>query len=759
MRSALAVTIIVAVFATGCTGLTPQLPASPPVLRLSLPGQSVTASCNGARWPGMASYPENWPPATPSTPLFLEAPGRLSMVLDGTAVAPERVRVEVLPSWRPGEEAGAGSVFSLHSAEITRFSTGTSQVSCEWDVPELPPGTPSEAGRYTLRVTARWAGPAEAVYYVRFQLATQALVSAVKTVPVLFAGAAWAQDQQTLETLLVPGERGRPRVQDSGPLSATLYSSWNVLFWRPHGNDEYRPVSAPQVVVKSVGPAPDGPYAEARLHYQVEASARDGTYTLDVTETYYLERQGEAWLVQHMERSAVPRLRDGEPGWRPQVAVDGQSLKLGPFTGVDLWGGPAWSQDGQKVAFAVDNFGYQELWACGRQGEDLRLMLALPLHDLDLPQPELHLLDWMPDDARVRFLVSGYQVVGPHAGHAGFWFGEVSYPEGEVQDVAFIPASATALLRSLRVTADGTSAVFVSSPDLWRVDLLSGEVFHLAGDLPGWDGLFVLHYSPSGWHGAYASSGSPAALGVYDLRTGKRHEFDLAPGDTAFFAGWTPGGLMAVAIAREVTSYGETSWPAGCTALRFYDTQGGLKREIVPPDHNDRIRHWDWTEDDRILVFTVGPRVPPGGPSLVHGLWLWQEPGKLQPLAVLTGEIDLLTWVDNETAVEVWQRARGELERTGVRISLSGTITRLTQATRQELELGRLGAATFLCYQDGGITRVVARRPGQEDVLIVQGEFAVREAKTGPGTLVFVTHSLPGERLPLAVYLHFVHGE
>ncbi|MEW6243593.1 MAG: hypothetical protein AB1497_04875 [Bacillota bacterium] len=769
---------------------TSQFPDKPPQLSASYGPQHIFVMRAASVWVDAKGetqrVQETLPPADPPNALIVEPGKEITFGIKSLVAEPARATIEVWNYW---------SLFGyaeqqdrpVHSEEISSFLVKDTDLEFRWVVPEVP-SIAGEAAHYGFRIKLEWETPhtAEAVYYGRFQLGSDQVSSSVRDTVMRFFEACWEGNQQAVSTLLTEYVKSRDRTFDpySSPLSVNESSRWDLLLWK---SDEYtyKLASKPKVEVQFIGPQLTGPYAEASISYRVEVTERESkrVYQWDFNESYSLQREGSDWLVHYMHRSGTPWYAAGgtKPGWNIQSTREGSLLKLGPFTSINLWFGCKWSDDNQVFAFTGENFGETGLWAVRRDGSGLRQLISLG-RTLDFgnnQQQYLQILDWAPGKHSIRFMINGYQVFGPHANHTGFWVAEVHYPSGEVTDIAFIPAPRSDYMRDLNVTKDRTNVIFRRSPDLWRVNLTTGAVTHIHDDMPSWDGLFVLHYSPCGWYGAHGDAGLHSAVIVYDLKTGEKREITVPGAESIFFSGWTPDGLIAVSVAYldEIVHGEVSSWPAGASSLRFYDVQGNLKMEVIPPssDPTFRIGPWAWTDDGTALAFTVGPLVETGrdvtGIDMLgqdsKELWLWRGPGtEPRKLSSLSGIAQRIDWVEDNSAVEVWYRVADDFsgppekwylatEQTGVKVGLDGTTTDLVEPLGTR-EMGETKERSFLARTESGVTKVVARDAhGREEVLI-EGRFGVYQSLFEAAALAFVADPANYEPYPSKVYLYLL---
>lgn len=754
-----------------------------PSLVMVIDGDSVPLFCGAYRWPDPGS-PEPrcmagvWPPYTGTSPVAVPLGEEISFRLEGIEAEPSGVVVELweypLPSGEPGEP--------VNSQGIEALIAGASSVSFSWGFPD--PLVPGEVPHYVLHVLAKWYSPepAEVSYYCLIRPADGEALAEVKKTSERFFQACWTGDKDTANSLLAPGERGAQGVHEtySSPLSVRHNSPWDLVLWQSP-DYSYALDGEPRVLVRHLGWGHEGPFAEVEIRFGVNASRLGSGEMMhwDFVERHNLEVCGESWGVFHMHRSGTPLEAFGgtEPGWGVAVTTEGSVMKTGPFTGVNPWFGQGWSDDGEVFGFVAENFGRKEIWAVRRDGSGLRRLLSVDAVWGEGFLRDAYLVDWAKASHRLRFMLNGYHTGRPYPEGTGFWVGEADYDTGKVRDIAFIPAARPELVRGIAVTQDRTNLLLRRTPDLWRVDLESGEVRHLAAGLPSWDGLFTLHYSPSGWYGAYGLD--KRDIVVLDLHDGVEARFEAGESGCALFSGWVPGEMIAVSISNpEEQIQGEDIVrPAGSVALRFYEPGGHLGMEVTPPsmDPADRIGLWAWSQDGEALAFATGPTgieatsMQAGVPiHEARDLWVWRGPGSEPELvASLSGPLDDLAWIDGQT-LAAWYRPsddEGVTQQSGLRVSLDGQTSALRRpipwrAHGTPIDLGTVGNVTYRSVTDDRGTSIVATG-GEQGQVVLQGGFSpgFPSVNGESGVLTLIGDTANWEPYPLKIYLYVIDPE
>lgn len=794
----------------------PVRPGEPPALRVISGEMSVIALRNGFTWPsdsGVRKVQENPFIPFPSDKMLVEPGQEVLFRLEGTTFKPARATLTL--SYHQDFFDPDTPRQLIAAQDITRFSSSQGGFTFKWKLPRtFPAGSPGEleavVPKYELRVKVRWTRPegAEVNYMASLSSPDPDEASAVRSaieVCETFFEAAWSgngdlllsmasaqvlRKREALETSSTPD--GIPGLSPFA-VSLDLGSPWELLLWRSEGYS-FELKSEPTITLRSMDAYKY--FAEAEVSYTVEVTETKTNQksTWDYTEEYLLRRTLETWVVDRMDRTGIPRQLSGgqsgrgEKGWgvrlSREIAGGHTVISWGDFPFINPWKGQAWSDDEKYLTFIAENFGRKEMWVVARDGTELKRLICLePVRSagVRISDQDILILGWVPQQHRVRFLVSGHQVMGPHAEEYGYWVGEVDPESGEIYDLAFITAYSPAPTRpqDVSVTRDRTALMFLHGDDLWRVDFQERETSRVVPNIrPAGRDLFKLNYSPSGWHGAYQDGDRVA---IYDLRTGEKRLTEAARG-LAFFLGWSTGEMVAVGLAdeEEVNYEEDSSYPAGVRSLRFYDVNGELKTEVLVPSGKAgvSIGPWAWAPDDRMLAFTTGKVVetgaesPMGTPLLMHQadeVWVWEDPlkrheavsagseasgasaAKPRKLADVSGIVESVEWDPSGEFVDVWFRtpvAEPRPEQTGVRISPAGHAISRSRPNphalglrHQDVLIGAMGGREYFLRADDRGSRVFARDPAGNEYLLLQGEFRVDYAKVDKGALVLVTRS------------------
>jgi len=782
-------------------------PGEPPALRLVSGDKSIVAMRNGFTWPtdsGTRIVQENPFIPPPSQFLVVQLGKEVTFRIEGTSRSPQAVTLSL--SYHQDFPDPETPKRVIVSGDISEFSSQGGAFIFKWRLPDTIPTTgaygDNELPRFDLNVGVRWTQPREAeVKYIAVLVSPDesSIESAMDTCKRFFH-AAWSGKKDALVELIDPKvleERKKTETfpiasAEVAPFSVLLDSPWELMLWQ---SDQYsfKLESGPEVSLHSLDPYNKAPsYAGVEIRYSVEA--RDNKThkksTWDFRESYTVVKNQGKWVVHGMERTGIPREFSApngkasgakESGWDVRALRETKGsdtiVSVGDFSHVNMWSGGKWSDDKRFYAFTAGNFDRKEIWVVGRDGTGLRRLLcleALPSAGISLSGQELLILDWAPGQHKVRFIVSGHQVTGPHAEEYGHWVGEVDAETGEIQDVAFIPFRSQGFLsaRDLSVTRDRTVVVFRSAKDLWKVNFETREASLLVPNVrpEGYD-LFMLRYSSSGRYAAYrAYTPDGHQVVVYDLRTGEKRSIEIDSDMEGFFFGWTPGEMLTVVLAdeKEVNHGEDSDWPAAARSVRFYDVKGELKAEFSVPSHSagESIGHWVWTPDEKALLFTTG-RVVKGGmsslgtPNLVHKAeeaWIWEDPiptkesnaGRKEPrkLADVSGIVQSVEWDSANQCINIWYEvASGEPQpqQSGVSVSLTGKTATLSRPNPyystwdQDIFIASLGGKQYFRREGKDGSRVIVKDQAGKETVLLEGKFWIDGARVDGDTLVLAT--------------------
>ncbi|HHY35499.1 MAG TPA: hypothetical protein GX510_07720 [Firmicutes bacterium] len=788
-------------------------PGMPPALRLVCGDYSIVAMRNGFTWPTDSEtrvVQEN-PFIPPPNQFLVVQPGQeVTFGIEGTGHRPQAASLSL--SYHQDYPDPQTPRRIIASEDITEFSSQGGAFTFKWRLPEAIPavGTygDNELPIFDLNVGVRWTQPhaAEVKYIAVLASPDESSVESSVDTCERFFHAAWSGKKNVLVELMDPkilAERekceeypGAP--EEVAPLSVhAVSSSWERILWQSE-RYSFKLKSDPEVSIVSLDRHYKVPHGvRVELWYSVEATDNEThkKSTWDFRELYSVVRgQKGKWLVQAMTRLGFPRWSSALSGqasgakesfWEVRALRETRGsdtiVSIGDFyqhLAVHMLSGGKWSDDKRFYAFAAENLDRREIWVVGRDGTGLCRLLCLedlPSAGTLLSRQELQVLDWVPGEHRVRFIVSGHQVTGPHAEEYGHWVGEVDAETGKVQDVAFIPFYSQGYFsaRDLSVTRDRTAVLFRSAKDLWRVDFETRQASLVVPNVrpEGYD-LFMLRYSPSGWYAAYpAYTPDGYQVVVYDLRTGERRSIEIDSEMGGFFLGWTPGEMFTVVLAeeKEVNRGEDSDLPAAARSVRFYDVKGELKAELSVPSHSvgESIGHWVWTPDEKALLFTTG-RVVEGGmsslsnPYLVHRaeeVWIWEDPiatkestasGKgPRKLADVSGIVQSVEWDSINQCINIWYREAEEPrpQQSGVSVSLTGKTATLSRpdhyysARDQDVFIAALGGKQYFRREGKDGSRVTVKDQAGKETVLLEGQFWVDAARVDGDALVLTTNT------------------
>ena len=605
-------------------GLLPK-PALPE-LQVAYGGRSVAGIRTGYSWAldGTAKQlDEVWPPPHPSDNLLV-VPGQdiaftVTLPVGSPAVTASKGAVSArLSAWDEHVLDDRREVAPRYSGDCELVGVGPKTVRLSWRMPDMP-GLQRSGHALVVKILVKW-GDADSSPWVSFYwnlvAVERGLPDAVLKAARRYFDATWAGDETAL-TKVSPewfsaGLEGFPI---RSPLRAHLPGPRESILWKSP-TQTFKLASPPSFLVDDVYSSAPGPSASCQIEYEVEArDIQSGeTERQLVREDVLLESSSKGdWKVSWASRKPTPVEPGGDVAGLADISVRdeefGAVVQVGPFEDARPYSGQKWSDDGEWFAFVGQVGEVNGIWAVGRDGSRLVNLVGLEGTDVQL-------LDWVPGQHRVRFLSYGYHSCGPHADKTGYWVGVVDIETREVRDIAFIRYPRVSFPRDVAMPEGRRYLVFKHTPDLWKVDMETGEVTKIAGDVPSWDGLLVLQYSTSGRFAAYSQpfGSSLPGFAVYDIEAIEKRFVDLSDVTTgtlwARFTRWTPKEELTVLVcpADEINHGEDSSYPAAATAIRLYSPTGSLLDEILPPegDADDRIGPVAWNADGSALAMAVG---------------------------------------------------------------------------------------------------------------------------------------------------------
>ncbi len=770
-----------------------------PVLLARTQGSCVTAQRVAYTWPSGPSLLEKgesaeelvleelWPLSVPEDNLVTSIDEQVAFILSLPQSEMKNSEARgTLDVWAYLEARDAPSETAPIYTEDLKLppslgsSDETADISFLWDIPTLLLKEPDNS--FIVRVSLAFGDGGESSendlenlptvsFAFTLMLAQEGSTDRILDLSQTLSDAAWSGDESVISEIFPEWDMG---LSDSVmPYNAHVPGTGKALLWSfPGKTFSLKEEPAPTFQITSFGPSITGPYAETATYYEVEVKD-DASGTREVwavEESINLKKDGpgdDSWKVFMVTRSSF-LLETTDPHALPGLGVFPQIVKsekdafhvarVGPFYQVRPWDGYKWNPDGKYVAFpckskreeaALDISSLSSVWAINpSDGTGIRLFSTDS-------SASIQVLGWAPNGSKVRFMVMGLMTAGPHVDKAGYWTVEADLGSLEIRDIGFVrypyvppyPAD-------LFVSEDSQTVMFRHRHDLWKVDMEKAETTRIADDLPTWDGLFSLNYSPSGLFAGYGLVFDVGRTGYvsYDLTSGEKHEVEIdpsrismAPGirggslaesDWTYFYGFSPDDEMLIELCRfDELNHGEDlSIPAGATALCLYTPQGDLEQVIPAPtgDSKDRIGPLAWSSDGDILAMVLGPLgevfYEEIGFDVRHvvpeEIWIWNKTqGMSSKLCDIPVQFDLdrpkysgaesIKWVEGDgnepQALEVWflwDPETGTPEQTGIRVDLNGNVDPIKRICPYSEEgqaiLGNMGDMTFVTRRQEG---------------------------------------------------------
>ena len=674
-------------------------------------------------------------------------------------------------------------------------------MSLSWSIPPSILKEPNNS--FVLRLTLEF-GEAEDMPKVSFafvlMVAQEGSTDEILNLSSQVHNAAWSGDEEVLSEIFPEWDIGlSDKVM---PYNVHAPGTGKMLLWKAPGKTfTLKEEPEPKLWVTSFGPSVDGPYAEVSTYYevQVQDDSSGVKEVWAVEETINLRNddstdgsENKPWKVFMLTRSSVllettdshalPGL-DTFPEINAKERDDLHVLRVGPFYQARPWDGQKWSHDGKYVAFPGVSKREDEsseasgASALGSEGTAIGALCQTPRRIADsylssvwaiCPDDDtgvrlfaadsslsIQMLDWAREGSKVRFMVMGLMTAGPYVDESGYWVVEVDLDSLEVQDIAFVRyPSVPPYPADLLVAEDGQTIVFRHLHDLWKVNMETKEVLRVADDLPTWDGLFSLSYSPSGLFAAYGQVFDVGKMGYvsYDLTSGETYRVEVNPSqvrlslglrrgtqiepDWAYFWGFSPQDEIVVELCRfDELNHGESSSvPAGGVSVCLYTPQGDLKHVIPMPtgDEKDRIGPFAWSLSDDKLAMVSGPLGETSSEEIGFNvrrvvpkdIWIWdRSKGEAEKLCEISAQFNLdrpqyvgvesIEWIETEgdepqtlEAWFLWDPETGTPEQKGIRVDLDGNVDVIERICPYSEEgkalLGAIGDITFVAEPDEG---------------------------------------------------------
>lgn len=336
-----------------------------------------------------------------------------------------------------------------------------------------------------------------------------------------------------------------------------------------------------------------------------------------------------------------------------------------------------WSPGGRWVAFTD---GEGNLWRVAPDGADLKLLLR-PRERVFEGHPEQGMvlpLAWRGEE-RLLVGVVGY----PGAGDTEFTVASIDLESGRAERHGSIPTGmyrghpkwwkVSSDQRYVTLHVHGVKPDYnglVSITELWIVDVEASQARRLVTDLPSWDGLYSVYFSPDGQKVAYPrESGSGMRLFVLDVAQGIEAEI---PVDTVFVdrVVWSRDGrylAYAIGVEGRYQRYDDMDWSTLLGTFVQVATADGAPVGRLEVEGRYVMAGPYWLPEGRLLVSEASLGKRSDGPDPATGntemivtdrWWAAQPPGwKLTPL---TAADQAALETPPPPQEEDWPMSRGE---------------------------------------------------------------------------------------------------
>ncbi|MGI6604589.1 MAG: TolB family protein [bacterium] len=363
---------------------------------------------------------------------------------------------------------------------------------------------------------------------------------------------------------------------------------------------------------RSSGPMTDPGHTEPSVSSPVPAQdepgmtvpSQGGDSTQEPNEDETGPEPGPNQGGDHENREPVELPREELP-LAVELKINEDKTTLGPFFG--LLPELMWSPDGEYLAIYGQASGYG-LWVWERASNQVRRLAQL-VERGSYGTTSMNLLGWNQEGDALLYVIDGVQPQGSHLGERGVAVMSVTL-DGKRREVAWLPGGFS-LIRDHYYSSESGRLLVHRGSDLWSVNTRSGEAVRLRDDLPTWDGLFAVQFSPTGESVVFPETDpSHHGLVLLDVNSGREIVIGFQ-GEYAFYPVWSPDGkkLAYLSARAEGESFdfqiGEDGPLPPATRLAVVTQQGEELTSWTPP-RSEKAGAPVWDEDSTRLAFLSG---------------------------------------------------------------------------------------------------------------------------------------------------------
>jgi hypothetical protein len=762
---------------------TPDEMEGPPRLVMMKDGKEYETALGGFTWNtgGKIKHSETvWPPIIPDLTAFAEKDDEIIFIIEDMQKQPDSAVVKLYPEnalyYEDTSEVREISTISI-GAEV--FIGDDRGIRFAYKFPGA--GAQQDNRRYITEITMVWHGggreTGEVTYYGRLHEAPGETVEAVESVIRDFMDATWNGLKSEASKHL--SQITRNFVEQGGSMNMSTFASlsegsgWQLLLWED-AKKEFLMMGQPIVTIASIGPDAGGPYAEAQASYEIEVQEKGVKQRWLFRENLGLQNENGGWKINRLNRVGKPvDSRTGDIGWNAVMEKEGRLLKLGPFTGVNLYQS-AGSPSGKYAALITNNFGISEVWMVDITSGEAKK--AFNLEPIETPGYQVRngvTLLRVKDDGRAVIMVYGNINTGPFKGRQGFWIIEASISNKEVKTLAFVPAPRADYFESFKITGDGRYVFVQRNGKLYRIDLADGSHKVLREDMPGY--LTMVLYSGDGSLMAWEiMEEGEQIINVYNPVIEK--QVKLKSPDKALridLVGIFGNRIAASLCLPENIQQGEDGdWTVGTEKILFFDENGQVLGDILPPQ-GKHLGLMAYDEDSKTFFYTAGdirskkePWMGDTPVKYLHSTGVYMKTDdKTEPALISEADGELIYFREIGDDIIFWYLTQygpgGNTIEKGMLLSGDGTF-KIVERNYNNMNMNEFfltNAADRVYYRltdtEQGKTYLKERNEDGEEVLF-SGPFEIYQSRVIGSSVFIATEPANFQAYPQKAYLYII---
>ncbi|MGE5578476.1 MAG: TolB family protein [Bacillota bacterium] len=246
------------------------------------------------------------------------------------------------------------------------------------------------------------------------------------------------------------------------------------------------------------------------------------------------------------------------------------------------------------------------------------------LYSVDSFWTRYNLVQWYPvgwlSNTKCAFIVHGWQSQGEHKGERGAAIFTADLETKTSTMIGYVPVSEQGqMIDSAALSGNGKMYMRVRRK-LWEINVATGDIRLVRGDLNEDYGISTSAMSPTGTHLAYeVYQEAKSGIFLIDLSTGEEKVLIPDLDSLSFFPAWSPDGKYVAAYTvqklppespeESVPRYnfipGEDGPMSSGQAITVVDLDGNVVKTITVEGRY--LSHFAWLSDSESLVYLAGP--------------------------------------------------------------------------------------------------------------------------------------------------------